>query len=179
MDVRAVHLVGHSVGGAVAAELAASGDVRAASLTLLAPAGLGPEIHGAFIDGFLRAEEPASLQPWLGKLVADPSKLANGYAAGVLRERRRNGLAEAQAGLARSLFPNGTQAIDIRETLQRSAMPTRVVWGLADAIIPASHLDALADAIGVNRLRAVGHMPQVEAPDLVARIVLENCRAAE
>lgn len=176
--ISAAHLVGHSLGGAVAAELAASGAFEAASLTLLAPAGLGPEIDGAFLDGFLRAREPASLKPWLVRLTADPAALPAGFAAAILRERTLSGLAEAQAALARALFPDGTQALDIRAALQRSAVPTRVLWGSADAIIPARHADSLRGAVAVHRLDGVGHMPHVEAPDLVARLVLETCRAA-
>src|SRR5215813_8970205 len=51
--IERVHLVGHSMGGAVAASLAVHGPERIASLTLIAAAGLGPEINIAFIDGFV------------------------------------------------------------------------------------------------------------------------------
>ena len=59
------HLVGHSMGGAVAAELAARAGSRLKSLTLLAPAGLGPDINIAFIQGLCRASSEISLKPWL------------------------------------------------------------------------------------------------------------------
>jgi pyruvate dehydrogenase E2 component (dihydrolipoamide acetyltransferase) len=172
-----VHLVGHSLGGAVAAEIAALGQIEVRSLTLLAPAGLGPEINGAFIDGFLRAGRPESLQPWLDRLVADPSTLPASYAGAVLREREQGGLVGHQTALARALFPDGTQTIGIARTLRQLPMPTRVIWGLCDEIIPASHLGSLSGATGLHRLKGVGHMPHVEAPDLVARLILENCRA--
>src|SRR5271167_2116314 len=51
--VGAAHLVGHSLGGAVAAVLAQDSGVKALSLMLIAPAGLGPETNAAFFDGFL------------------------------------------------------------------------------------------------------------------------------
>src|SRR5205085_5166562 len=49
------HLVGHSMGGAIAAAVAREDPERVASLSLIATAGLGPEINGAFIDGFVLA----------------------------------------------------------------------------------------------------------------------------
>ena len=54
LGIERFHLVGHSMGGAIALVLAGQMLRRIASLTLLAPAGLGPEINGAFIDGLYR-----------------------------------------------------------------------------------------------------------------------------
>ena len=73
--VAAAHLVGHSLGGAIAAALMAVPGFRALSLALISPAGLGPEVNGAFIAGFLRARSEASLGPWMRELVADPASL--------------------------------------------------------------------------------------------------------
>src|ERR1039458_6210906 len=55
LGIERAHLVGHSMGGAVAASLAARLPERVATLTLIASAGLGSEINAAFIDGFVRA----------------------------------------------------------------------------------------------------------------------------
>src|SRR6516165_11276171 len=53
--IERVHLVGHSMGGAIATLAALRRPERVASLTLVASAGLGPEINASFIDGFVRA----------------------------------------------------------------------------------------------------------------------------
>lgn len=177
LGLLAVHLVGHSLGGAIAAKIATLGKIEIRSLTLLAPAGLGPDIDGAFLDGFLRATRPESLRPWLGRLVADPDVLPEGFAAAVLRERCQEGLALPQQTLAQAVFPDGTQAIEILDDLRRLTMPLRVIWGLQDAIIPASQARHLPGSVAVHRLEGVGHMPHVEAPDLVARLILETCRS--
>ena len=59
LGIERVHLVGHSMGGAIAlVRWPAPMPERVASLTLLAPAGLGPEINGAFIDGFVKVTAP-------------------------------------------------------------------------------------------------------------------------
>ena len=66
------HLVGHSLGGAVAAALSHEPGVKALSLMLIAPAGLGPETNPAFFDGFLQADTEAALTPWLHMLAMIP-----------------------------------------------------------------------------------------------------------
>ncbi len=176
---RECDLVGHSLGGAVAAVLSANLSVRVRSLTLIAPAGLGPEIDGSFLAGFLSARTAESLTPWLERLAADPGKLPRGYAQAVLRERERFGVGMAQAEIAQRLFPDGTQTIRITDDLDRFAGPLKVIWGRGDRIIPQRHQDDLPGHAACHRLGGVGHMPSIEAPALVAQLILQNARSAE
>jgi len=81
------HLVGHSLGGAVAAVLSQAPGVKALSLMLIAPAGLGEETNPAFFDGFLQADDEAALTPWLNLLVTDPASLGSALAPATLRQR--------------------------------------------------------------------------------------------
>ena len=176
---RECDLVGHSLGGAVAAVLTANLSVRVRSLTLIAPAGLGPEIDSGFLAGFLSARTPESLAPWLERLVADPARLPGGYAKAVLRERERFGVDAAQAEIARRLFPDGTQTIRITDDLDRFSGPLKVIWGRGDRIIPQRHQDDLPGHVACHRLGRAGHMPYVEAPALVAQLIMQNMRSAE
>ncbi|SFC38275.1 pyruvate dehydrogenase E2 component (dihydrolipoamide acetyltransferase) [Bosea sp. CRIB-10] len=176
---RECDLVGHSLGGAVAAALTANLSVRVRSLTLIAPAGLGPEIDSGFLAGFLSARTVESLMPWLERLAADPGRLPRGYAQAVLRERERFGVGAAQAEIAQRLFPDGTQAIRIGADLDRFTGPLKVVWGKGDRIIPQAHQDELPGHAACHRLGGVGHMPSIEAPALVAQLILQNARSAE
>lgn len=176
---RECDLVGHSLGGAVAAALTANQSVRVRSLTLIAPAGLGPEIDSGFLAGFLSARTVESLMPWLERLAADPGRLPRGYAQAVLRERERFGVGAAQAEIAQRLFPDGTQAIGIGTDLDRFTGPLKVVWGKGDRIIPQAHQDELPGHAACHRLGGVGHMPSIEAPALVAQLILQNARSAE
>ncbi|KUL96439.1 hypothetical protein DK26_06410 [Bosea sp. WAO] len=170
-------LVGHSLGGAVAAVLSGNLSVRVRSLTLIAPAGLGPEIDGAFLAGFLTARTPEGLQPWLDRLVGDAATLPRGYAQAVLRERERCGVGAAQAEVAQTLFPDGTQAIRIAGDLGRFSGPLKVIWGSADGIIPHAHQNDLPGHVACHRLKGVGHMPHVEAGELVARLIGQCVRS--
>lgn len=175
--VERCHLVGHSLGGAVAALLAESPDLQVGSLTLIAPAGLGPDIDGGFLDGFLRARSADSLAPWLERLVVDRTGLPPSFGEAVLRERSRPGLLPAQADIARRLFPDGTQAITIRACLNRLTIPVTVIWGREDRIVPVSHTADLPGHVALHRLPGTGHMPHIEAPELTARLVMRTVRS--
>src|SRR5262249_51728200 len=56
VEIEPAHVVAHSMGGAVAMAIAASQPRRLRSLTLVASTGLGPDIDGAYIAGFLAAK---------------------------------------------------------------------------------------------------------------------------
>ena len=175
--VAAAHLVGHSLGGAVAAALTAAPNFRALSLALIAPAGLGPEVNGAFLAGFLRARSEASLFPWMRELVADPAALGSALVETTLRQRAEGGFMAAQARLAEALFPDGVQAIDIRPWLAEIAVPAKLIIGVEDRILPARQAEGLNGLIALHRLARVGHMPHLEARAEVARLLTELVRA--
>jgi pyruvate dehydrogenase E2 component (dihydrolipoamide acetyltransferase) len=65
-----VHLLGHSLGGALALAIADIRPRQIASLTLIAPAGLDAEIDAPTLLGIARASQPESLGPWLRRLTA-------------------------------------------------------------------------------------------------------------
>jgi pyruvate dehydrogenase E2 component (dihydrolipoamide acetyltransferase) len=175
--VASAHLVGHSLGGAVAAALAAGPGFRALSLALIAPAGLGPEINAAFLSGFLRARSAASLTPWMRLLTADPDALGAALVKSTLRQRESGELVEAQTRIAEALFPDGVQAIELRPWLAALTIPTKVILGLEDRIIPARQAEGLSGTIALHRFRNVGHMPHLEARGEVARLIAELVKA--
>jgi pyruvate dehydrogenase E2 component (dihydrolipoamide acetyltransferase) len=175
--IEAAHLIGHSLGGAVAGALAAEPRFRALSLMLIAPAGLGPEVNWAFLAGFLRARSEASLTPWMRLLVADPVALGAALVNTTLRQRERGALVEAQTRLVETLFPDGVQAFGVRHLLADPSAPTKIVWGAEDQIIPARQAEGLSGLIAVHRFAGVGHMPHLEARREVARLVEELAKA--
>jgi pimeloyl-ACP methyl ester carboxylesterase len=172
-----VALVGHSLGGAIATAVAARGAVEVRRLVLLSPAGLGPDINGAFLQGFLEAQSEASLTPWMHELVADPAAITPAFVRATLKARAGTGLVEMQRQVAAALFPDGTQTFSTRAELARLVLPTRVVFGTADRIIPARHADALPPLVALHRLPGVGHMPHYEARELVGAILRADLAA--
>ena len=171
------HLVGHSLGGAVATALSRTPGVRALSLMLIAPAGLGEETNAAFFEGFLQADTEASLIPWLHLLVTDADALGSAMARITLRQRADQPLIAAQRRLAHALFARGRQAFSVRDHLAAPEMPAKVIVGLEDRITPAHHAENLSGLIALHRLPGVGHMPHLEARREVARLIEELVRA--
>lgn len=174
-----IHLVGHSLGAALAVALTGRGDLDIRSLTLLAPAGLGAAIDGAFVEGFLAARSEGALAAWMRRLVADPANLAPVLVRATLEARATPGLVEAQARVARGVFEGGTQLFSVAEALGRYGGPCTVVIGREDAILSAREVEAQVPAnVALHRLPGVGHLPQVEAAELVRTLITRTVRAA-
>jgi pimeloyl-ACP methyl ester carboxylesterase len=173
-----LHLVGHSMGGGVALAMAERLAHRLGSLTLIAPAGLGPEINGAFMQGILVARREESLAPWLRQLFADESRVTPSFVATAWQELDTEERRVALAELAERLFPSGTQIVSLRSNFDELPMPVKVIWGVLDKIVPQHQSHGLPGYVAVHDLSGVGHMPQVEASELVARLIREQVAAS-
>jgi pyruvate dehydrogenase E2 component (dihydrolipoamide acetyltransferase) len=166
-----LHLVGHSLGGAIAI-LAAKKLDRLVSLSLIAPCGLGPEINMGFIEGLIAAERRKDIEPILAQLFTDPSLVSRQMINDILKYKRIEGVLETLRSLATAAFPKGRQGADLRSALARLAVPVQVIWGGDDHILPISQGAGLPDCINIHYLSGVGHMPQVEKPEKVAEIIV-------
>lgn len=166
-----VHVLAHSLGGAVALALA---DVRprsVESLTLIAPAGLGPEIDGAALAGIARASRAESLAPWLKRLTATPDALGWDFVKAAMLARSDEALRAAQTEMTDALFPDGVQGFDLRPALDRVSAPTAIIWGRNDFIVPWRHALAATGEMALHLLSDIGHIPHVECPNTVAGIL--------
>ena len=166
------HLVGHSMGGAVALDLALSHPGRALSLVLIAPTGLGPEINGDYIEGFITASRRRDIKPHLEKLFADPSAVSRQLIDDILKYKRIDGVHSALRTIAGALFPEGRQAVMLRDRLAELSVPTTILWGGEDRILPVSHAQDLPANVEIQVLQGKGHMVQMEAPAEVNRSIV-------
>ena len=174
-------LVGHSLGGGIAMQLAYQFPALAERLVLVSSGGLGPEVSLVLRAAALPGSElwitaSARTANWLGPAVGrglaavrfQPSPatvdVARGYASLSDPGRRAAFLATL-----RSVINMGGQRIDASDRLYLTAgMPTLIVWGEHDSIIPVSHGERAHAAILGSRLEifdGVGHIPQLEAPE--------------
>ena len=174
----AAHLVGHSLGGAVALAIAASAPGRVRSVTLVCPAGLGPDINRDYIDGFVSSASRRQLKPVLENLFADAGLVNRSLVDGVLRYKRLDGVTESLQALADGVFPGGAQSWVEPGLIAGLDAPVLVVWGAEDRIVPAAHAQAAAGAT-VEIVEGAGHMVQMEAsPRVNSLITAHIARAA-
>jgi pyruvate dehydrogenase E2 component (dihydrolipoamide acetyltransferase) len=143
----------------------------AASLSLIASAGLGPEINTAFIDGFVRASRRREAIEVLGLLVHDPALVSRAMVEDVLRYKRLDGVSTALATIAEAWFTGGRQSLDLTEQLAALQLPIQIIWGREDRIIPVSHAEALAARVRVHILDQTGHLPHMEKAGDVNRLI--------
>ena len=174
LELDRFHLVGHSLGGAIALSYADTGPGTLESLTLLAPAGLGPEVNAPVLEGICRATRKESLMPWLKALVADETLITDQFAQLSMAKRLDPDLRATQSIMANHLFPDGVQAFDLRAALHRLDLPARIIWGKQDTIIPWNHALQANGKTALHLLANTGHMPQIEQTSMI-RDILDSC----
>jgi pimeloyl-ACP methyl ester carboxylesterase len=173
-------IVGHSLGGGVAMQLAYQFPEMVERLVLVSSGGLGPEVspvlRAAALPG---ADLFISATAGVGKRVgstlgrglsmvglrpsADIAEVARGYASLEDPQRRAAFLATLHA-----VVGTRGQRVDARDRLHMAeSIPVLIVWGARDSIIPVGHGEDAHEAIPGSRLEVfedVGHLPQLEAP---------------
>jgi pimeloyl-ACP methyl ester carboxylesterase len=153
-----LHILGHSFGAVVAVRLLD----RALSLTLLAPAGCGEEINGAFIAGML-AGDISHAADFLGEAIPVEAQAA---LAGQLEANR----AQLRA-IAGEMADGGQQKLSILMALGKAGVPVRAVFMRDDAVIPAQHALNMPFNVAVHLLEGAGHLPHWRNPDAIAGLM--------
>jgi pimeloyl-ACP methyl ester carboxylesterase len=182
-DIATAHLVGNSVGGWVALELATRG--RARSVVALAPVGLGTpqendRTRRIAEQGLAFARAVGPLGPALARRAVG-RLVINIWAAAARRPWQMDGedAAYTFATLMRSAAfePLLDWILDNEPAgLERISCPVLVAWGTADRILPFRQGERFAQRIPgceLVELPGLGHLPMVDAPETVASLVLE------
>ncbi len=167
-----VHLVGHSMGGAIAIRMAADG--RAASLALVSPAGLDSAINTGYTDGFVAAQSRRELKPVLEQLFADSALVSRQMVDDMLRFKRMDGIGPLLAQLGTALFHEGRQSTVLADALQAYGGPVLVLWGAQDRVIPAEQAAKAPPGAQVTVFDATGHMAMLERANEVNAALLRH-----
>jgi pyruvate dehydrogenase E2 component (dihydrolipoamide acetyltransferase) len=179
LGIERFHLLGLSYGGALAMDLAGRLPDRILSLTCVSATGLGHEVNIDFIQGYLRAETPAEMRPWLEMLFHDSRKINDAMVGYALLGRADPSYRDCVQRITDANFENGGQRYNYREALGRFPFPVHVIWGREDRIVPVAHADNLHPDVRVDIIEAAGHMPNAEAAETFNRLVVELLAAAE
>jgi pyruvate dehydrogenase E2 component (dihydrolipoamide acetyltransferase) len=159
------------MGGAIAILFARAHPERCQSLVLIASAGLGPDIDGGFIQGFITATRRNELKPHLEKLFADSRAVSRQLLEDTLKYKRLDGVESALQTIASQFCPHGRQEILLREHLSQLSIPILVLWGAEDRILPVSHAHDLPANVRTEILPRYGHMLHMEAASKVNSII--------
>jgi pimeloyl-ACP methyl ester carboxylesterase len=166
-----VTVIGNSIGGWIAAELALLGSPRIGAVVLADAAGIEVEGHPVTDIFPLSMDELARLS------YHDPAAFRIDPAT--MTEAQRAGMAANRAALQ---VYGGARMADpaLRGRLAAIGYPTLVVWGDADQIVDPDYGRAFAAAIPGARfalLPATGHLPQLESPQQLLRAVWDFAAA--
>lgn len=157
------HLLGHSLGGAIAMVMALGEPARVLSLSLLAPAGLGRGIDRDFLMAFPALATKEEAEMLLQRLVSKPLFINRFIVARVLEQLERPGARAALRNIAEGFVAQETQLEEWAGQVAATGIPRLVIFGGADQINPP---DARALVNFAGRMLVIpeaGHLPHVEA----------------
>jgi pimeloyl-ACP methyl ester carboxylesterase len=181
LDLGPVAVVGHSFGGMFAAELAAHSPHRVGALVLIAPVGLWDEQHPV-LDIFATptAEIPS-------KLWADPaSEIARAGFGGsppTSPEEQVETIIRMVQGLVTAgkfMMPIPDKGLGRR--LYRITMPTLLLWGEQDGVVPPVYAEHFAAGLPDARAKILddaGHMVTLERTEAVVKAIRKHVKRAE
>jgi pimeloyl-ACP methyl ester carboxylesterase len=180
LGVERATVVGHSLGGGVAMQFSYQFPERCERLVLVSSGGLGPDVGLA-----LRLATLPGSEVFLS-VAAPAARSLIGLAASAGRALRIRPAADAEfyartfatladpdtraafLGTLRGVVGARGQLVDARDRLYLAEhMPTLIVWGQRDAVLPVDHGHAAQDAMPGSRLEIFpdsGHLPQLDDP---------------
>jgi pimeloyl-ACP methyl ester carboxylesterase len=187
LDIGPVTVIGHSLGGGVAMQLAYQHPELVDRLVLIGSGGLGREVSwllrlltlpGAeYLMPFFfppnvreRGDELSRSLHERGWGIPHFGEMWRAYASLSQAENRK-----AFVRTLRAVIDPGGQTVNATDRLYlAAAMPTLIVWGDQDGIIPVDHAYAAHDAIPHSKLEILegcGHFPHVQEPDHLVEVI--------
>ena len=163
--------VGHSFGGMVACEVAAASPGRVTRLVLIDALGLWRDdaripnwmlVHQGELAGYVFHDADGEAGRRMFEPPDDPEA----------RIMARVGLQWAMGATGKFLWPIPDKGL--KKRIHRIRVPTLLVWGKEDRIVPPLYAEEFARRLGGARIEIVsqaGHAPHLEQPEAVARLV--------
>jgi pimeloyl-ACP methyl ester carboxylesterase len=170
MNLDPVDVIGFSAGGFIAAEMAAADPKIFSKMVLVAPMGIKPS-EGEIMDIF-----PITIRTHLRATVADPHatpEFTKIY-GGEMTPEQFELFEEARAETARIGWEPYMHNPSLPHLLRDTKLPTMLVWGNRDKVVPRGCIDAYRKAIKVAQVAEIessGHRPEIENPAEFDRVV--------
>jgi pimeloyl-ACP methyl ester carboxylesterase len=166
LDLRDATLVGSSFGGWVALEIAVRSTARISRLVLIDSLGLkfGGREERDIADVYALAADEV-----LRRTFSDPARFTPDYAP--LDEAEVQAIARDREATALYGWKPYMHNPALVHWLHRVAMPSLVLWGDRDGVVPPAYGEKLATALPAARFETIvgaAHYPQIEHPEAVA-----------
>jgi pyruvate dehydrogenase E2 component (dihydrolipoamide acetyltransferase) len=169
-------IVGHSLGGAVALQLALDRPKLVRGLVLIDSAGLGPEINPELLDR-VEAEPSRDEVRQLLELFFENKKLILDRGIDEMyRGQTSPGADAALKAVAAGAFNRDGQLINLRSRLSELRTPVHLIWGEHDRVLPLHHAWSASSFLPyawIDVIDGIGHVPQVEAPVATTKAIEE------
>ena len=187
-----LHVMGHSLGGAVALQLLALEPRRVATLVLANSGGFGSEVHpmlrlvsapviGSVVSSYTTRFSARMTERLLyvdqalatKERIDHALKLARQPDTGAVRHETARSL-----GTIRGIRPEWRR--QLMADASKHLRPTLIIWGDRDRILPAKQLEAARRFLPLARVhlfKEVGHSPQIEVADRFAELTLDFIRS--
>ncbi len=170
-DLAGGDLIGSSIGGSFAAELAAIWPDKVKRLALIAPFGLFDE-HNPPTDPWAQKQEDIpglmTMEPATYKSLKEMPSGANSIEWPIEQSR-------AAEAAARIFWPLGNTRLQRR--LPLITAPTLILWGAQDRLLPRSYADLIVKGMRapteIEIIAGAGHLAELDKPDAVAAAILK------
>ena len=168
LELRGVHLVGSSLGGWLALEMAVRDASRLKSLVLVGPAGISvPGVSPG--DVFLWSPEELARNLFFDPALAE-KMLAQPVTPELLDVSLKNRHTVARLGWEPRMHDPF-----LHKWLHRVNVPVKIIWGEADKILPVAYareFKRLMPGAEIDIIPRCGHLPQAERPEEFCDIVM-------
>jgi pimeloyl-ACP methyl ester carboxylesterase len=197
LDVPSATVVGHSLGGGIAMQLAYLFPERVDRLVLVSSGGLGRELNPllraatlpgselvlpVLASGWLHGVGDSALRLWrrVGLPAVSPSSTQAWQSLTSLADADTR---RAFLATSRSVIDAGGQTVSARSRLSGlTAREVLLIWGAGDRMIPSSHLEAARAELPHSRVEILprsGHFPHLDEPDRFAAVLADFVRAPD
>ena len=197
LGIERVTVVGHSLGGGIAMQFAYQFPERTERLVLVSSGGLGREVHFAVARRDAPGRRLRSARPHLRRAHRRRAvaSAACSSACGSPRARIIQVLAQGFASLdnagsrqaflhtVRAVIEPSGQRVSAQDRLSLAGLlPSLIVWGERDSIIPIEHGVAAHEAMPGSRFEVfpdAGHMPHDADPERFAELLIDFCATTD
>ena len=172
LGVKRVHLIGNSMGGAIAIHLASTSPNLVSSLVLIDTAGveaspswLRQQVAHTGINPMIELRDVSDYRAMMRIAMEAPP-----YIPGIIIAALTRDFVKCKA-INQKIVEDIEQDLDQTESLSKIVVPSLIIWGAADKVFHVDNAELLHQRIANSRkivMEKIGHVPMVEAPKQVA-----------